>query len=434
MLIPRQPAMLGPLLLGFTIQWIDVGPLPVSQVALFIPLLALFPTLMSGKIARPPILFLTYFLFLAALMAMLPFSGDLLAGTTAIVRGIVYSTLAFCTYAWLRLEDPEDRCRELSRAIFWVAPGFFAVFYLSAMAAGVNLIDAIVHTVTTGNPYILQYRMFNLVLNGGVVEDGLSSAARHGIVISLLSAVFLHVFLRERKSLLGTLLCIAIVLFALLSLSRSALLGAALGLMCYALFRLAEGRIRWARVLLFVGVGFIAMNLGNVNTSGLTAILSEKFVSDIANNPRVMEFFQIVDRISDRAVFGWGSGTGLNLFGLEAQYPHNFILYGWHQAGLIGFAISLFFTILVVQYIFFATSSSMRYAKIDQRVARMYCLSAMLMCFVLVRLMFAKAGLLAVPEWIALALACFIARSARKLRAELSKPAKHFQHREIAAG
>lgn len=407
--------LVGPLLLAFTLQWLELGPLPISQLALFLPLVALTPMLSASRLATVPWLFVVYFVFLGALAMGLPLSQDLGAGMTAVARGTVYSVLGYFTYMWLLNEEPKVRIGQLANAVFWVVPGFFAIFYISALSAGVDLIGTVIQTFSTGNPYYLQYRMFNVTLNGGITEDGLSSAARHGIVISLLTVIYLHLLLRRMPSRLGNALCIAVVMFALLSLSRSALLGAALGLICYMFFRLAERKIKWTRVILVLGLGFaLALAQGGLG-DGLSTILREKFLEDILNNPRVFEFLQIVERLNERPVFGWGTGTGLGLFALDAQYPHNFILYGWHQTGLIGLAITVFFVFVIITYIVKCTSSAMRHAPSDRDVARLFILAAMLMCFVLVRLMFAKAGLLAVPEWIALCLACFSARCAMQM-------------------
>jgi O-antigen ligase len=406
----------GPLLLGFTLQWVDFGPLPAAQAVFFLPALLMIPQILSGKLPKPPNFYIVYFLFLLVLTLMLPFSGDLGAGFTAVARGVAYSTLAYFTYAWLIQEDPEVRSRELSSAIYWVAPGFFAFFYLSSLTSGVNLIEALVHAVSTGNPYVLQYRMFNLVLNDGAADGGLSSAARHGIVISLLTCVYLHLILRDRKSLLGTALCVAVILFALLSLSRSALLGAFLGLICYSFYRLAQQTFPWVKVMFAAVVGLLVF-LMNEGGGGLSQVLQEKFVSDVSDNPRVHEFSQTLGRINERVLFGWGTGTHQNLTGLDAQYPHNFVLYGWQQAGMLGFGLTFAFLALVVHFIGFTTSRAMRFSRTDRTAARLFILSAMLMCFVLTRLLFAKAGLLAVPEWVALSLACFATKRALQVSA-----------------
>ena len=85
----------------------------------------------------------------------------------------------------------------------------------------------------------------------------------------------------------------------------------------------------------------------------------------------------------------------------------------WHQLGVIGFFCALTFMLLVVAYIFMGVLRSSRYARCDRQRSGLYMVSSTLLCIVLVRLLFAKAGLLAVPEWVALAIALYFYRIAQ---------------------
>ncbi|MEO0329691.1 MAG: O-antigen ligase family protein [Pseudomonadota bacterium] len=403
------------LLFGFCIQWIELGPLPVSQIALLLSVV--FFTLQAPSklpVGTDTDLFKIYGLFTVALLAGLTRTEDFGAGVSAIARSVVYMTLAYFFYIWLRTIPVEKCVNTLANSVFYVVPAFFVIFWMSSIFAGVDIIKQVLHALSTGNPNWLQYQVFAVVLNNGVLdENGLSSAARHGIMVSLMTVAHLHLFLRRRKSLLGTALCIFVYSFVFFSLSRSAILALLLGYICVFSVKLVTRQLPITRLVFLGGSLFLVVVFSGVlQNSGLLSIFSEKFVSDIANNPRVHEFIQIVDRINTHAVLGWGTGSPLNLFGLNAQYPHNFILYGWHQAGIVGLLISTLFFGFVVATLCKGLSLSMRNARSAPRVSRACLLSAALMCIVVVRLMFAKAGLLAVPEWIALCLSVYCQRAA----------------------
>jgi hypothetical protein len=403
------------LLSGFAIQWVDLGPLSLAQVAS----LMVGPVfLLNGPRLLPigddTLAIKSYAIFLMCLTFGFTYTQDSGEGFVALVRGAAYLSLSYLFYAWLR-SIPEDRCiRTLSRAIFYAAPAFFLIFLIAANSAGVNILKEVQFMLSSGNPNWLQYRIFTVVLNNGVIDEGgYSSAARHGIMVSLMTVAHLHLMLRPEKSRVGSALAYFIYFFVFFSLSRSAILGMLLGYLCAATVQIFAGTFPIKRFF-FIGslpLAFV-MATGFLQSSGISLIFADKFVSDVADNPRIYEFLQIIDLLETHAIFGWGTGTPLGLEGVEAQYPHNFILYGWHQAGLLGLAATTLFVAVIITGIFSGLSNAVRWSRADAVRSRVHLLGAMLFCIVFVRLMFAKAGLLALPEWIALSLAVYAQRVA----------------------
>ncbi|MCA0849969.1 O-antigen ligase family protein [Salipiger thiooxidans] len=403
------------MLAGFTLQWVNIGPVPVAQAFFLLPPVTWYMNRGRLPIGKDVVLLKVYATYTAMLAVGIVASQDIGEGASSVLRSIAYGALAYLFYAYLRTL-PVERCLKTLRvAVFYVFPAFALFYMISANLAGVNLLKSLQQAAMTGNPNLIQFQMFQVVLNNGVLdEDKLSSAARHGIMISLMTAAHLHMLMRTEKSRAGTLVCAFIYFLVFFSLSRSSILGLFLGVACIVVKQISAHQFRYARYLLLaMAVAVIVPTSGVFSGGGVSVILEEKFVGDIVDNPRVYEYSRVFDKIGEKVLFGWGTGTPQDIEGLKAQYPHNFLTYSWHQIGFLGFLVALSFLLLVVSYIVLGVVRSTRYARIDPQRSGMYMVSSTLLSIVLVRLLFAKAGLLAIPEWVALSLSLYCFRVAQ---------------------
>lgn len=393
------------------LQWVNLGPLPVSQFAIMIPSFALIARQVRFVPSGPGTeIFKAYFIFVMVLVLGLFWTTDLVEGFKATARSLIYCALGYGFFTWLTVLPRQQVMHTLRRSIFYVVPSFLAVFFAYSVIAGVSIPSVLLQTVKTANPYILQYQLFVVVLNGGPVplsEAEYSSATRHGIMLSLCVPAIVHIILRERKAFWGSSLCYLIFVLTLLSFSRSALVAAILsGLMIFAC-RMVRWEVNFVRVFFVIASGIVLIALLGFTSdaSNIGAVLNEKFVSDVVDNERTHEFTQIVERINAKSLLGWGTGSNLDLFALEAQYPHNLVLYGWQQVGLMGLAASAIAYITVCWHSLRMMGGAVRAT--DPTIYRCYLLAAAMLGPPIIRMSFAKAGHLVVPEWTSIALSSY---------------------------
>lgn len=411
------------------LQWVKVisiggGTIEAAHLALTIPPIMLW---VKKKAVLPHsslrgILLMHPFLFGALLLA-LPFSDNLETGIKIIIRMSAYYVFGLLLLLWLCSIKVEEFRYTLSKSIFYVCTVFTTVFGYYVVASGTNILLVLSSAVQSANPNFIQYYLFVNVMNKGqldglTAEDSIAAAGRHGIMIFLIIVFFSRIILPKigesrLQLVLGRFFAGAILGFIFLSLSRVAILILICASLMYFLYRLALSKVSPATYLVLVAAllfGIVYLYFGEQGQ--ISDILYEKLIIDVVNNPRVFEFFQILDRIDHNSFFGAGTGTELDLFGLAAKAPHNLILFWWYQAGFIG----LFFSaVALIVFIFFCWRLwSLSVNSPVRTDGYVYLLSAILLVAPIIRMLVAKQGALAQSEWISIAVAVALANSALK--------------------
>lgn len=408
---PKISSLLILVLLGFTVQWVEMGPLTVAQLAMLTGAASLIAR--RGFSFKPGVdldIFAVYFSFIATLVLGLFWSERPVAGMREIINLIFYSSSAMLFLAWLRSLPERLVLHTLAASARIVVPGFALLYLVSAIIAGVNIPQVVLQAVSTGNPNFLQYQLFAVVFNFGDPSSGsLSSAARHGVFLSLVSVSFTSIMLRKLAPTTSIWWSLGAIGFTILSLSRSVLFGIALAsiLVLVRHFRVGSG-LRRGPTVAFLCFSFALIFAGVGPVAGVRSLVQDKFLVDVVNNPRVAELPQVLRLLNESPLLGRGTGTPLLLDELLAEYPHNFVLYGWHQAGILGLLTSVAFLWLLVANVITGLRLAVQFRGDSPLSSNRHLLSAMLLCLVVARLFFAKAGLLAIPEWVAISLAIYI--------------------------
>lgn len=348
--------------------------------------------------------FALYGLFIFLMVLGVAGSEDIPNGLFASARSAVYLATAIALYLLLSNTAELELHRTLSTTILFAAPVFYIVFLSSAVYAGVNVPKVLFEGFATGNPNYIQFSLFNKAFNAlGSADEEFSSAARHGVMVVLCTFSLANLCLAQARSAAGTFLSWSVFAVAFISLSRTITISLLIIGALFIIRNLSSKELKLRYVVLFFAcvLCLAAWLLTNAD-SAVASVLMIKFGEDIVNNPRLFEYSQVLGLIADHAFFGWGTGTPIEFNLTGSEYPHNFILYGWHQLGIFGLLTSSAFVVVVANQVWFAFRSALFYAaQREQQLSNAFMLGASLLIFVLVRLMFAKAGLLALAEWIA---------------------------------
>lgn len=411
------------------LQWVKLislggGTLKAAHLALLIPPFVLWT---KGKAVAPhssffPLLALHPLLFLALFLA-LPVSSNPDLGMEIIVRMTSYYIFGLVIMLWLSTLDFEQLKYTLSRAIFYVLATFLGVFGYYVAVSGTNILSVFSNAISSGNPNFIQYHLFVTVMNKGNLEglsaeDSIDAAGRHGIMMFFIILLFSRVLLpkvdeSKLQLLIGRLLILFVLALIFVSLSRVALLILLCSAILYFSYRFLLSKLSTLTYFALAGAALgVTFYLLFGEKGKIAVILYEKLFVDVVNNPRVFEFLQIIDEINANAFIGAGTGSELDLFGLEAKAPHNLILFWWHQAGFIGLCLSV-----MTLAVFIAYCLRFWYLSVNCKTAstsHLYLLSAILFVTPIIRMLVAKQGALALTEWIAIAIAITFSNFALK--------------------
>ena len=401
------------------IQWVKLisiggATLKLAHLGLLIPPLAL---LLRRKIVVPSSglmgVFIIHPILLGVLLASVPLSEQPGTGLFIVVRMSAYYIFGVVTFLWLSTLSRSELSNTLSKAVFFVVPWIFLVFGYYIAISGTNIIDVFLNAVRSGNPNYIQYHLFVMVLNKGSLEglseeEMIDAAGRHGIMIFLIIIFFSRILIpRQAESrfvrVSGIILCWLLVLFVVISLSRAAMLIFMCSGVLFLTSKAVKSEIKPVTLFAFSFAALPAFTYIIINGGGAIGyVLYEKFIVDIANNPRVFEFLQIIDKINAKAILGYGAGTELNLFGLPAKFPHNIALFWWHQAGILGL-LSAMLAVLSFSYLC-VRLLTLSIAEKSSVLSDIYLFSSILLVPAIVRMLVAKQGALALTEWISIAL------------------------------
>lgn len=229
-----------------------------------------------------------------------------------------------------------DKDIELIDALRWTVTATVAVliaaFGYSMLSNGVNPLDVIQRTISSGDPNILQKELFRSSFAGfGFDSEEARGNLRHEVFGGLLFTMFISAWAVARRPFeIGRHLAIyrvALGLAALLllsSLSRSILVAAVIWPALSLVRALLTGRVSTRQQLAVLGG---IAGLGVLAVSGFLAVVWTRFTAETDSyNTREELFSLAIERIKDNFWTG-----GINT---ERTSSHNFLLDMWQRGGI----------------------------------------------------------------------------------------------------
>lgn len=397
------------------IQIISVGgfSLKVAHVPMILVMLAVAtrPRLVLNFNLAAHTYYMLSFSTIVLLAISLMWSDSRLDGLNFITRQFFYFCLSICASLWLITIQPATLIKSASLSMFVAVPAFLAILVEHIVSQNINLLNLVQEASRTSRPEYIQYHLFVRLFNESTgLENAnivVSAANRHGVLLSLMTTCIFYLVGRSklrqtRLRQLGDLLAIVFASILLISVSRSALLVSIICVTILLTGNLLRRGVRFFHIiatLLAIFAIFAILNLQQLNS--IREIGSDKFISDVLENPRVYEYLNVIERIGDSPALGAGAGTPIQLDQGDAQYVHNHALHYWHQAGFIGLvlSISMFLYLVSVLHRSLIKASRTPIAILSDMLVLVSCFCV----FPLVRMAVAKSGALSVSEWTAIA-------------------------------
>ncbi len=313
----------------------------------FIILLMLLYILVNGKFFSPTNLLRVYLFGLFSILLSLFFSSNSISSISIIelVRWIEYFLLFVCVYS---LVDKNN-----------IKKSLFALTIPTILFIGVSVFQAF-----TFNFY--EKRIYGTFLSSAdLANESISNPNVAGAFLTgsfLLFYSFKNLNFGIKKYVLIMLQYISFVL-VLFTLSRSAFLGAVLGLL--VLIILFKKSLIWflLKISFFVLLLFslfyyyipkyddIVIYQRAISTFDTSTVAGASVAARIDNSSRIL------DIAFDNLIFGIGFGDLENQFNLV---PDNFYIHIFAETGIVGFLISVFMLIVIFYdlFIMFKTNSS----------------------------------------------------------------------------
>jgi len=334
---------LGPL------QWITLADVGLSLKPVHLPffIAAGWGYLMLLRGARPAVggFLATFTLFY--IVYVLAMTASLMQGGQAIYTAkiVLHFLAAIGFFVFLTRMSRADLFAGLLYGGLVATIGFFVVAAITLGGRGVNMFEVIFRALATGNPALLQFKIFLNLFNESVTDaDRVGAALRHTVMgfifLSLLSAVYC--LLEQGRRIAWVTIGLAVFIL-MISVSRSQILATTLALTPLMLSYARRGGILVPIVLLGIGIGGTLFVTSSAS-DGIFAIIDQRF-GNFGQDGRVAMFEATLGEIDRRPLAGYGAGVGVDYGGRELIPVHNLILAAWHQAGLVALVAALGFTL-----------------------------------------------------------------------------------------
>ncbi|MGV3484537.1 MAG: O-antigen ligase family protein [Planctomycetaceae bacterium] len=327
------------------LQWIKLGPGPLARVTLSDLGIAMLGMSMAQRFLRRAwridrrldrwaiLLIGTTFLAVVVNAANFVTSSQFEVGRGFLLRDFVCGLLVWMLYAGLREFDCRQVMHYLSLGISLGAVLFIAGVFYTAAQRGKNVVKIYAHAVITADPNYVQMTLYRDLFSepGDSSESDEDAHGRHTIFLLLcLGAIATwlntHPSWTQRRPQKWQWLMIGTFVFLVLaSLSRQSTLVLVIFLVCAALGSRSK-MLPLAVFLLALAGLFVALY------PPVADLIRAKFFEDVVENPRVAQFERTMREILSSPWFG--NGAGVRVAG--DFFPHNLILHGWHQAGVLG--------------------------------------------------------------------------------------------------
>ncbi len=253
-------------------------------------------------------------------------------GRGLFLRDTLCGLLVWVLYVGLRGYDCRHVIHYLSLGLSLGAVLFFACMFFAAAKRGKNVVNIYVHAIATTDPNYVQHALYGkLFTEPGERRQAEDATGRHTIfLLMILGAATTWLNTREswtgRKPRHWQWWMIGVFVFlVLVSLSRQTTVVMGVFFACIALGTRSQA-------LPLATIGALLVGLALVVYPPLREMVETKFIDGVINNPRVAQYGRAISEIS--AEPWWGNGAGVRVS--DGYFPHNFILHGWHQAGLAG--------------------------------------------------------------------------------------------------
>lgn len=289
-----------------------------------------------------------------------------------------------------------------------------AAFGYSMLSNGVNPVDVISRTISSGDPNILQKELFRTSFAGfGFDNEEARGNLRHEVFGGLLFTMYVSAWAVARRPFgiprHQTIYRIALGLGALLllsSLSRSILVAAAIWPALSLVRALLTGRVSTRQQLaVLAGLG----GLGGLAVSGFLAVVWTRFTEETNSYNTREELLSLAfQRIQDNF---WTGGVDT-----QRTSSHNFLLDMWQRGGIfVGIPALIIF--VYISWVWFRLLIRLRTVPDD-----LFVLVAA-MALPCVRLVTQGGGSLQIVEWVTLAFVLGVLAAARvRLADEPSEP------------
>lgn len=306
--------------------------------------------------------------------------------------------VTFCAVMAMFFYARLDRDHDLVDALRWVVTAtvvvMIAAFGFSMISNGVNPVDVLSRTVSSGDPNILQKELFRTSFAGfGYDAEEARGNLRHEVFGGLLFTMYVSAWAVARRPFQvarhQTIYRIAMgvgILMLLASLSRSILVAAAIWPILSLLRALLLGRVSPRQQVAVLG-GLAAT--GVLAVSGFLAVVWTRFTADTGSYTTRNELLSLaIERIKDNF---WTGGIDT-----ERTSSHNFLLDMWQRGGIfVGIPALIIF--LYISIVWFRLLTQLRTAPDDVFVL------VAAMALPSVRLVTQGGGSLQIVEWVSLA-------------------------------
>ena len=285
--------------------------------------------------------FFTLYLFLLSVSFLHSMEGS--AFRELIVKQSAFAAFAACIAA--RVASMPDAGRTLYVGGIAGLLAFFAVLSLSAQAAGVGLLDALVSLGQSGDYKAWVYKFLKPALSSfaapvvGNAEE-IAAARKNniasGLLVCLLCYIIGHVSRRTavsrqflHYSLLGLFLA-----SLLMMLSRSVMLSLILSVLPIVAVKILRGRDPLFIVAAFATATSLMLAYLLV-PQGIIDGLAARFFDDTTSfESRLSSYSEAFKVIEQNLVYGVGLGGRI-----DEKTVHNLFLYAWLQAGVLAFLV-----------------------------------------------------------------------------------------------
>lgn len=305
---------------------------------------------------------------------------------------LLYLTMSFSLVQMSSKYSIKSLSQELSSSAF---PLFFfgVVFVVFLAYRSIHENIVLLSFLSTSGLSELQYSVFSKIFGGDA-----SSAARHSSAYAI-GAVLVISCCCFSGSARVWMAIFAVILLAILA-SRQAILAVALT----AIVFLISSYSRAGHLFLYCILGLVAFGvLVSFVPNESFEYLEYKFVQDILHNPRVEQFYIAIYELEN--YFFLGKGYGVLPEG--AAFPHNLILFSFHQGGIFALVLSIVVYALVILLLldFMISRKDIDNVSIQIRIVSVY----FLLC-ALVKLSVGVKGDLDFVTWTFLSLSIVIRR------------------------
>jgi hypothetical protein len=325
--------------LAVLLNFLPVFGMQIRYIFALIVFLAFIGVLFHNKFQLPKSSTLSVYLGLWLVIQCLMLASFVVSDYSAeakdyLTQEITYGVLFTCCYFVMGkfVASTDENIYRFATPIVLVAVTVF--FILGAYALDLNLLGLVEALFSRGES--IQYAFFYKLFSG--INDGASSAARHGIfyVLYFCMAAF-SIGMRSAPhmkrplfdlSIIGLYL-IFIVIFAA---SRQVVV-------CLVLFYgLSLYSIQGAKIFfLSILTGpMIYVILPIMSGNVLVEAYEEKYIDDVMENGRLGHFIESAEDIALSPIFGVGLGRPLS----TGDFAHNSIIFGFHQGGILVFFFS----------------------------------------------------------------------------------------------